>query len=141
MISKKSKNKAKQIASEYKVNIDFRIKKLSGTASCITSTISINSNRNEEKFFSALFHEIGHIHCYRNRIWPAYHYNGILTWAIAKEFKRTAFRAECWVDRWAKKEMKKYFPMLKFDGSYDFKTKKGKDFLDEYYESFYKQLK
>lgn len=140
MISQELKNKAKQIGREYNVQVNFRVKRFSGLAYEDTSTVSINTNRTEDKFFSALFHEIGHIHCFRNGIFPAYHYTGMLTLEIAKEFKKTAFKAECWVDKWAKKEMEKKLPLSVYEISYDLKTKKGKEFLDKYYQAWYKKI-
>ncbi len=83
--------------------------------------VSRDAEKDTAYFISVLFHEAGHIHCYRNRIYPAYH--GI--WGIPmlnKKEKRavvlTGWKAEQYVDRWAKKEMKKHFPKYKFIGAY-----------------------
>jgi hypothetical protein len=97
-----------------------------GYARSHKSQIVVNRNEEDVAFFlSVLFHEAGHVHCFRNRIYPAYH--GI--WGISmlsKKEKRavvlTGWKAEQYVDRWAEKEMKKHFPKYKFIGTY-----KGED--------------
>lgn len=82
------------------------------------------------------FHELGHIHCYRNNLWMNFHF----IHADAKKKKvdtsvRIALKAERWVDRWAAKEMKKYFPNIKYHWPYSDKQR-IKDFKYEWRNRF-----
>lgn len=82
---------------------------------------------------STFFHELGHSYCYNNKIWAEYHGAGRVyirnnryyrTRKSLRIYIRTAYRAEQWVDRWAKTEMKKWFPYLKYRAGYTTKEDK-----------------
>lgn len=67
------------------------------------------------------FHELGHIYCYINSIYKKYHYSkpyNKLTKKDKKAVRLTGFKAECFVERWAEKEMKKYYPSMKYRAYY-----------------------
>ena len=80
-----------------------------------------------QDILSTMFHELGHSYCYRNGKWPTYHlcnteYRNGGFYYSEKDLVgkiRTAYKAECWVDRWARKEMAKYFPNLRYTGGYE----------------------
>jgi hypothetical protein len=110
-----------------------------GSADGATGSIWIwNGPMTDGNFLSILFHELGHIHCYRNGIWKAYHLNKA---KLTKKEKRaamlTGWKAECWVDGWAAKEMKKHYPRYKYLPSYeneDDKRDLHESFLDLHYK-------
>jgi len=140
MATEFQKKKAKEICEKYGVKLSLRIKNYAGTADYRKNVVSVNSDLTKDSFFSALFHEIGHIHCYRNKIWAAYHYDvETFTEELFNEYKRTAFEAECWIDKWAEEEMKKCFPKLPYFKAFDFETRQGEEYLDNHNKKFYKQ--
>jgi hypothetical protein len=91
-------------------------------------------NMDSEKWLDIFFHELGHNHCHKNGIWKSYHTRGrrskcgLLFYpaAIARAAMRTGYRAECWIDRWAQKEMQRWFPGMSYQNGYEGKpdTKK-----------------
>lgn len=87
---------------------------------------------------STVFHEIGHVYCFRNKIWWGYH-GFHRSHAKNKKKKRallaTAFKAEQWVDKWAEKEMKKHFPDRNYYQSY--RTERDRDWLMDYLRKEY----
>lgn len=111
------------LRKEYKIKINLRaMKNREGFALINDNKIIVkNDIKSDDYFLSTLFHEIGHIHCYRNRIYPAYHHVSCLS-SLTKKQKiaavLTGFRAEKFVDKWASIEMKKHFPKRKFIFSY-----------------------
>ena len=102
--------------------------------------INLNKNKNRSEYYSTLFHELGHIHCYKNNIWKKYHIVKKRISDLTKEEKlgliRTGLKAEVWVDKWAEKEMKKYYPNLKYHQSY--RTTSSKKWLHKNYLSKFK---
>ena len=66
---------------------------------------------NDELKAQVLFHELGHIWCYKRGIWKNYHQKYVPT---TQEEKRkiiaTGLKAERWVDRWAAERMTEYYP-------------------------------
>ena len=94
---------------------------------------------------SVFFHELGHSHCYRNKIWAAYHRCDV-KWRKQKivypkelmiKIIRTGYKAERWVDRWAEKRLKLINPKIKYRSGYD-GTKESKKWLDDNHLSFYR---
>lgn len=75
---------------------------------------------------SVFFHELGHLYCVINGLWGFYHRplrrskNGVLfcTKSHARAVLRTGYRAEKWVDKWAKEEMSMWFPDKRYPNSY-----------------------
>ena len=66
-------------------------------------------------YMSVFFHELGHIHAFRNKKWPSYHYVGKIN---KRKWKLTALKAEVWVDKWAEQEYYKHFPNNVYNQSY-----------------------
>lgn len=119
------KQELRFLARKYKVRLYFCYKynHFSGIANGATNSITINGNiekRNE--ILSTFFHELGHIYCYDNNLWNSYHKE-----CYSKNTRRTALKAERWVDKWAEKELYKYNNKIKFIPSYQ--TKKSIQFL------------
>lgn len=100
-------------------------------------TISIKKESSKEKFISTFFHELGHIHCKRKGIWKSYHNPKN---ASVSKVRRTALKAELWVDKWAINEMKKWYPDLQYTGSYISMNRHHckKVFYKNYLNKFYK---
>ena len=80
--------------------------------------LNYNVLRNDENLkIKVLFHELGHLFCYKNGIWKSYH-------TIPKTIQQkrrlvaTGLKAERWIDDWAEKEVKKYIPDFVFYKSY-----------------------
>ncbi len=150
MISQEAKKNIKTIAKDYDITINFyqNRKGVSGTACVATSTIDINTIgvKKDAIIYRRIFHEIGHIHCFRNGIWRAYHevhnFSKIkITPEIVRKFRAVAYKAECWVDEWGKKEMAKYFPALSYKIGYKPKDKENIEWLNNYYLDFYNRYK
>lgn len=129
-----------EIKSHYGVKNIVLIKNHHAWGSCYYTDgiIIINSKfkNNKQKFYNILFHEIGHIYCYQNNIWKNYHLNKIqLTKREKSLILKTGLKAERWIDNWAEKEMKKWFPKMKYNKGYFLKskTKLFKQYLKENY--------
>lgn len=73
--------------------------------------------QSREVALTTVFHELGHIHCHENNLYRGYHYTKEYR-NLTKEDKRilrlTGFKAECYVEKWGKQEMKKYYPYIKY---------------------------
>jgi len=83
--------------------------------------IGLSTERSRRWFYSALLHEINHSLCARERIFPAYHFIGRLADLTDKQrlaIKRTALRAELYVDRRAEMMCHKLFHGLPYQRAY-----------------------
>ncbi len=94
---------------------------------------------------SALFHEMGHIHCHTNGLWRNYHFTGDDEYLTARECElvvRTALKAERWVDKWAEKESQKELKKLgiKFEFVKSYRTNESKKRFHKYVLDNYKGL-
>ena len=95
-----------------------------------SAIISINKSVSLRCMASAVFHELGHIHCMRKGIWKKFHnqdkYSSVL-----------AFRVENWIEWWAKKEWDKA-GMRKLFGHYRFSYKKShKTHIIKWFKKYY----
>lgn len=81
----------------------------------------------EEEFIGDILHEVVHIWCYRRHKFRSFH-NEPRTYAQKRAYLRTAWRAEKWVDREAKRLAKEIFGI-----SYRlvYKTKTDKKWFDK----------
>lgn len=95
------------------------------------------SNTSRSKL-SVFFHELGHHFCKRNNIWPSYHQTGVRSRRQIKKLIRTAYKAECWVDKWAEFQMAIWFPHLKYRRGYD--SEEARVWLHTNYLSYYKSF-
>lgn len=110
------------LAREYGVRLYFNGKTNSlGQARYWGRSISINKDQPTASMVSVFFHELGHIHCYDEGKWRSYH-NTKPPYKMTDREKqlmiRTALRAERWIDRWARREMRKHFPRLRYITNY-----------------------
>lgn len=123
------------IKQHYKVKIKFASSDVmtwqAGYVNPKTSTIYIDAKWKKDKrmLASILFHEIGHIHCYRNNIWQAYHNMNKLTKKDKRLIIVTGLKAEKWVDQWAAVELSKWYPEIPFHFTY----------FSEYQQKVYKE--
>lgn len=106
----------KILAKHYKVKVYYskNLKWAQGLAHKNSFTVSLY-NTNPERLISTFFHELGHIDCKRNGKWKVFHTNDRTQ---IQKFRRTAFKAELWIDKWAEKEMKKWKPNMNYVDSY-----------------------
>jgi hypothetical protein len=119
------------IAKMYGVRLRFRKMPIPanalGTKSLINMSTSVLRKRTAY-LISTLLHEIGHIHCYHNGIFKTYHDPAFGT---SNDRRRTAWRAEQYVDRWAAAEMKQLYPHLTF--TYAYVTDEDRAWLRNYW--------
>ncbi len=105
---------AQIIRKFYNVRVHFVSLNAGGRADGLNNLIEIDNSPDELFKVRALFHELGHIYCYRNKIFSKYHRGG-----SNQAVRLTGLKAERYVDRWAAVEMKKFFPLLEYDYSYN----------------------
>ena len=135
------KKDLRALAKEYGCTITFYSKKQEVRGSvAFPNGIIFNTYKlkKKEEAYTIFFHELGHIHCYKHRIWPSYHYlhTEKITNELIRKFKMTAYKAECWVDNWGRQEMKKRFPKLQYWSAY----KPGDRICIEWLRSYYKSV-
>ena len=88
-------------------------------------------------FIGAIFHEIGHIYCWENNIYPYYHQKYSLKYfkrhyrKVYRNIRLTGFKAEKYVDNWAAQQMKKHYPRCKYP--YAYRTEEDRKWLWENY--------
>ena len=87
-------------------------------------------NTDERDLIQTIFHELGHGFCMYHNKWSAYHTIAIYNSKEKQSYICTALKAERWVDRWAKNEMEKWFPTLKYKSLYQ--TQHGVNFLNQH---------
>ena len=125
------------LSREYDVRLHFTISQRSATwiiygySRYWNDSITINLNQSANSMLSTFFHEIGHVHCWKNSLWSSYHIKksiSQLTKIEKEKYIRTALKAERWVDKWAKKEMAKHFDKVKYKPGYSTKEE-GDQFL------------
>lgn len=101
-----------------------------GEARYWNDSITLSLNQSITSIISTFFHELGHIYCYRNKIWMSYH-NPKSPNEMSELEKtllcKTALRAERWVDNYGMNEMFRYYPGMTYTRSYHDQT--GIDFL------------
>ena len=132
-----------RLSQKYDVNVSFlNFENQGGAYHYQTDTIEISHDYEKRRTacLGIFFHELGHSHCHKNRLWKDYHIRKpIYGKKKIDHFMSISFRVENWVDRWAEKEMRKNFKSLKFCPSY--RTKEHKEWLHNYYTEFFKWRK
>lgn len=132
----KTREQIRQIAVAFRVHVIFcNLRHAGGEAHMRENLVKICTSQNNTSALQVLFHEIGHIHCYRNQIFPAYHskvqrQNRAQRLALV----RTALRAERWVDAWGEREYRLWFP----DGprwKVSYRSKRHAQYLKDYWRS------
>jgi hypothetical protein len=124
-----------ELSREYDVKIYFNIDYDFGSARYWNNSISVSYRQSATSMLSTFFHELGHIYCWNNGLWKSFHINKAmseLTPIEKQKYTRVALKAERWVDGWARKEMKKHFPNIKYVDSY---------FSEQVTHAFKKQIK
>lgn len=105
----------RQICTQYDVKVIFKAKlhkDIDGEADTKNEVIFINKNLSRKCMAEAVFHELGHIYCVRKGKWKKFHEDN--DYSAIK-----SFRAENWVEHWAKREwdawgMRKMFGQYRF---------------------------
>jgi hypothetical protein len=79
--------------------------------------MSIREKRPRCRFISTFFHELGHYHCYRHGIWKR-HSQTEPNPSTYRYLKLMSVKVERWVDRWAAREMKRWYPRMRYSFNY-----------------------
>ena len=110
------------------------ISHVSGEYNTLTKNIRIRYTKytDERDLIQTIFHELGHGFCVYHNKWPSYHTLAICNNKEKKNYINTALKAERWVDKWAKNEMERWFPTLKYKSLY--LTQEGVNFLNKHIE-------
>lgn len=91
-----------------------------------------------EEMLCTFFHELGHIECSNRKIWTVY--NTLPFSNMSKSDKssyiRTALKAERWIDKWASKKIKEYFPTINYTLTY-FESE-GVEYMKDHLKEFKK---
>lgn len=102
-----------------KLQNNWKTKKAGGRAFLSRRIIKIaaTNSKNKHVFISTFLHELGHFYALDNGIYPAYH------WYLQgpAAYKRTALKAERWVDKWGRQLCQELFPEIKYRKSYNTK--------------------
>ena len=105
-----------------KVVYTFEDVKYLGATGARTHHIYLNMKyccSDERILLPTFFHELAHIYCIRNGIYPAYHsYNKNRSKKEVLAIKRTALRAELYVEKLGESMMRDYFPTVRYAKSY-----------------------
>jgi hypothetical protein len=111
-----------ELAEQYSVRLHYTLSSPHcGYARYWNNSITVSCRQSAVDMLCTFFHEIGHIYCWEKSLWSSYHTHkelDNLTALEKKKYIRTALKAERWVDRWAKKEMKRHFPNIRYNPSY-----------------------
>lgn len=105
-------------------NITFSIEDMpdAGVAIPYERTIYIGKQHiscsSDEETISTFFHEVSHVKCFELGIFPLYHNKWRFDRKDRAKIRSQAWRAEKHVDLMGKKEMKNYFPDMKYIPSY-----------------------
>lgn len=87
-----------------------------------------------QHLLNCFYHELGHQYCFVNGLFNVYHNRLVNTAENRSTFKKTALKAERYVDKWAEKQFKLNFPQLHYHCSYQ--NKKDVVFLQKHVETF-----
>lgn len=93
----------------------------------------------KSKFLCAILHEIGHIHCYRNKIFKHYHTEKYLSDITNREkrlFCATGLKAERYCDKFASKELLKWSRRTKYPFSYSTNVRGIKTYKKHYLSKY-----
>lgn len=124
-----------------KLNYETCLPWVLGTSNQETKTITIHClvANSYQKFLSVLFHEMSHLIAGQNGQFKVYHSRckPELTTREIEILRKTALKAEIFVDKNAKELMKSFFPDIPYKGT-DYKTKNGREWLRNRIETFIK---
>jgi hypothetical protein len=110
--------------------VNYRLIKLKGRGGYYddrNATVYISVSNLEDRLWilSSIFHEIGHHYCVENGLFKIYHDEKLDNKDEIRAYLRTAYRAELFVDKWAQKEFKIWYPELKYMTCYRTKAEKN----------------
>lgn len=126
------------IASLYGVRVKIVEKEFHfrGWADYRNHTVYVNLTGKYATDISTIFHEIGHVHCYREGLWKSYHYSkNRLKRADIIKVRQTGYKSECWIESWAEREMRDLYPEYKYERFYgsEYSRKWFKNWLNVVY--------
>lgn len=112
---------------EQKLKISFHNSPYPGEFDVVKNIIFLDfdfiNNAPVEEVLSVFFHEASHAKCKKLGKFPLYH--NFVKKTDRGKLRSQAFRAEKYVDKMGQKEMKKYFPNIKYQAIYFGKTAKA----------------
>ncbi len=113
-LSKTHRKQLKLIGKAYGATVHFRkLANAGGLAYCKRRKVLLSTDLEVKYAYQALFHELGHLYAYQNKIYPAYHcHDDLDDEKKRKAFKAMALKAERWVDKWGHKEYRKVCPFF-----------------------------
>jgi hypothetical protein len=101
----------------------------------ISITLCLKHNTDRRKLYSTLMHELAHIICFQQGIYPAYHIRRSFRKMSQKDkiaLRRTALRAELYVDSMGERMFRTFFPNVQYDRGYN--SKESREFLRMYWQ-------
>lgn len=116
--SKNFKQEVRELLKSFGVRVHF-VKK--GWCSAIGDDlieIDVREARTVQELWSLVFHELGHIYCYRMGKYKIYHHNTLPPKKFAKYIRQYGLRAERYVDKLGAQFMKDFFPEIPFIAGY-----------------------
>lgn len=120
-LSLKDFKRARDICIPFDATIAFSYTGEGSEVDCEGRHIIIDLEEVKSKawFYSLLFHELAHIECYDKGIYYIFHHDTYSGKKMYRYMKKMALKAERYVDKLGKKNMKIYLPDLKHEGAYD----------------------
>ena len=112
---------ATQLCASHDAKISFAYTKDGSSVCCDERLIEVDLDESVSRawFWSLVFHELAHLECYDKKIFEIYHHDLLPPKKMYKYVMRHGLRIEHFVDKLGAKNMKKHFPRLKFNYSYD----------------------
>ena len=109
----------RMLAEQYKVKLAFIADREFRGSFIAPNLVQLSEDAHNDvtSMIGTFFHELGHVHAYRNKIFKAYH-----RLPVSRKNRTvilaTAVRAERWVDNWGRLECLKHFPQFKWTKTY-----------------------
>ena len=108
------------LARHYGVKVRLiRLKNYDGSVSMRSRVIYLREDLDSAMLLSTFFHELGHLHCRERGLFPAFHSPYVRSWRQVYAVRRTALRAELWVEKWAEEEYNKHVRGRPYVRSYE----------------------
>lgn len=74
--------------------------------------ITLDKNMDAHTTLSTFFHELGHVHCFRNGIFRDFHETDLFERTAKYCNWKNGLKVEQWVDKWAEQQAKRDMPEL-----------------------------
>ena len=117
-VTKKDRKLVREFLKKFNVRVHFV---RTGWSSAVEGTlieIDFKKTKTVQSLWSCVFHELGHIYCWRNDLYKIYHKEELSDKDFAIYIRKYGLRAERFVENLGKKFMKKYFPKIPYEDCY-----------------------